>query len=440
MEYAVFTKKKILIVHSQQLANPYAGGGSGQPDSEQHWMRLLALETYDLLKVTGHDVRLGPLGYSYADNVAWVQKAENRDADELWSFHSNATATAGDAAVGIGVYHYPTSARGAAIAKTLAPLLGPVAATGKSYVSTLTVAELAKTTPPAVLIEHEFHDHDGPSPGGADWIRDPRNRTAIAKAYLSYVVTNYGSAAATPVPPVPTVPVPSPTPEAAERDVKFRFATFNMQLPQFGGGPVGEDVSFIKNVLRPSILACQEVNEDYRKVVESDAGFNYYTDKTLLLGWLPAKWKHGAVIKAPLGTAYHGLVGTELTSMVSGNSLIAASLHGLPSASFPSGMSSGERLKAKLSAIDAMVSELDCYPRVVIGGDWNVQDARGLMYDHGFRLASPYAPTLDASEARYDLVFIKGLEARSGGYIHKTDASDHHGVLANLTLPGKALS
>ena len=35
----LYTRKKILLIHSQQPANQYSGGAEGVIDSEQHWMR-----------------------------------------------------------------------------------------------------------------------------------------------------------------------------------------------------------------------------------------------------------------------------------------------------------------------------------------------------------------------------------------------------------------
>lgn len=236
-------------------------------------------------------------------------------------------------------------------------------------------------------------------------------------------------------------PEPDPEPEPAGRDDLFRFATYNAQLPQFDGGPVGDDIRFLRNVLKPSILAMQEVNEKYREAIEAHAGFNYYTGKTLLLGWLPKKWHQGEIIKDLLDTPYHGVVGTELTSLENKRSLVAATGHGLPNDAFPKTWSKEKVLKEKLDAITGMIDVLDKYPRVVVGGDWNVPDVRPIFLKRGYTLASPFISTVDGSGTkRYDLVFVKGLVIRAQGQVIPTDASDHHGVLAHLTLPGKDLS
>lgn len=237
------------------------------------------------------------------------------------------------------------------------------------------------------------------------------------------------------------MPLDTPPPPPSDRGDKFRFATYNAQLPQFDGGPVSDDLAFIRGVLKPSILAGQEMNEKYREAIEAHAGFNYWTGKTLLLGWLPKKWDQGAIIKDLLDTPYHGVVGTTLTSLENGNSLVAATGHGLPNDAFPKTWSAEKKLKEKLDAITGMVDVLDSYERVVVGGDWNVPDVRPIFLKRGYVLASPFISTVDGrKEKRYDLVFVKGLTIRSPGQVFPTRASDHHGVLAHLTLPGKELS
>lgn len=196
-----FTQKTILIIHSQQPTNQYSGGGTGVNDSEQYWMRKLAEEIVAELKTTGHDVRLGPTGTSkstFRENVAWVNKSANAGADLMVSCHSNATSTSGDKPVGIGVYHHPSSSKGRALAEKLVPFLKPVSATGRVYRSTIMVSEVSETKPPALLVEHEFHDYTT----GADWIRKASNRTGLAKAYRKWVVSMWGEKTATPVPVV----------------------------------------------------------------------------------------------------------------------------------------------------------------------------------------------------------------------------------------------
>lgn len=195
-----FQKKKILVIHSQQPSNQYAGGAAGIGDSEQFWMRKLAQEVFDLLAATGHDVRLGPKGTAsstYQTNVTWANKAENADADLLISLHSNATGKSEAQAkgtVGLGAYHHPNSPKGAAFTKSALPFLKPVSAKGKVYIDTLTVAEVASTKPPAVLFENEYHDWQGsPTEGGANWIRDDATRTRLAMAYRDWIVSMWGS-------------------------------------------------------------------------------------------------------------------------------------------------------------------------------------------------------------------------------------------------------
>lgn len=421
----LYTRKKILLIHSQQPSNQYSGGGEGVADSEQHWMRRLAEEVFDLVKDLGHDVRLGPLGYSYRDNVAWVQRPENRDAAIVMSFHSNATATAGDASVGIGVYHHPTSTKGRAFAEALVPFLAPVAATGKAYRGTIQVAEVAETTPPALLIEHEFHDHDDSRPGGADWIRDPKNRTAIAKAYRAFLIDQFGQSGEV-TPPEPTLLR------------KFRFGSYNAQLARFGGGPTGADITFLRKVLKPSLCALVEVDEDDRIEIGQQMGWEYWTLGTMALAWNDT-WAHGPIIKHSLGTAYHGIVGSRMTDKASGLSLHAFATHQLPNDAFPRSWSDEAKTKAKLDGLRECLKVVPAGP-VVIGGDFNTGAARDLMLAKGFTLATPFVDTHDKPGIQHlDMVAVRGLAKRTGGSVHATSASDHHGLLANLTLEGSNL-
>ena len=50
---------RVAIIHSQQPANQYSGGATGVGDSEQAWMRKLALQLVALL---GAEVIVGPVG------------------------------------------------------------------------------------------------------------------------------------------------------------------------------------------------------------------------------------------------------------------------------------------------------------------------------------------------------------------------------------------
>lgn len=429
-----FTKRKILVIHSQQPFNQYAGGGSGVTDSEQYWMRELAKELVALLKTTGHDVRLGPTGdagSTYQTNVAWVNRAENRDADLLISCHSNATGQPESLArgtTGIGVYHHPNSPKGKAFAQAALPYLKAASAKGKAYIGTLTVAELSSTAPPALLVENEYHDWPGSSTeGGAYWIRHPANRTRLAQAYLGFIVSVFGQQ--TPEPPKP------PT------DVLFKAGSYNAQLQVFGGGPYKADAVFIDQVLKVSILAGQEMSEDCRNEVRDEHDYLVWAHKTLGIFWEPKKYDHGhkfALSFGPSTNKYHGLVGTELTSRRNGQKFFAASVHVRPNDAIPG--SDADKLKGKLDDIKKVIANLAKYDRVVVMGDFSTSEARGLMEKAGYVLASPWVDTMDkAGVQRIDLVFIRGLVKRTGGFVKATQSSDHHGVGSNLTLPGSDL-
>ena len=82
---------RLALIHSQQPGNQYAGGVTGTVDSEQAWMRRLALQVAPLLTAAGVDVEVSPLGTSYASNVAWVNARHKAEPfDLVLSLHSNA--------------------------------------------------------------------------------------------------------------------------------------------------------------------------------------------------------------------------------------------------------------------------------------------------------------------------------------------------------------
>lgn len=143
---------KIAVIHSQQPNNQYAGGGTGQADSEQAWMRKLALQLIPLLRAAGATV-IGPapVGTSYADNVRWVNQQSG--VNLVISLHSNA---AGD-----GMILWGTSAASATYGRRIMDALNadnPLPAGDKWTYYDRKVAEVADTRFPAVLLEMHRHD------------------------------------------------------------------------------------------------------------------------------------------------------------------------------------------------------------------------------------------------------------------------------------------
>ena len=235
-----------------------------------------------------------------------------------------------------------------------------------------------------------------------------------------------------------TTPIPDPTPEPVPvGPVDFRAATYNAQLQHFGGGSDSADATFVDEVLNASVLACQEVDESARTSIREATDCKVWAYKTLGLFWYPGKYSNGPRIEVDFKTPYHGMIGTELTSLKNGNTFVAASVHIRPRAAFTSDVAAKV---GKLADIARVIAALRKYPRVLVGGDFS-SDARALMEKAGYRLVTPYVDTYDKpGTQRLDFIFERGLDDRTGGSEHPTSSSDHDGMVANLTLPAPASS
>lgn len=145
--------ENLVISPSQQPHNQYSGGIDGFNDSEQFWMQKLA----DIVKK-----RVDEQGWGIKCTVikegsvgGQVRKSNALKATEHVALHTNAGGGTGTL-----VIHYPTSTKGAALARAL---YAPIAAAsntmdvgiwGKS-----TYYETRETHAPAVIIEYQFHDN-----------------------------------------------------------------------------------------------------------------------------------------------------------------------------------------------------------------------------------------------------------------------------------------
>lgn len=243
---------------------------------------------------------------------------------------------------------------------------------------------------------------------------------------------------AAPVPPAPVV-VPPPAPPALETDVAFRAGSFNAQLKRFGGDSYVQDAIFLDDVIAASVLFGQEMDEDCRNAVRDKHRYLVWAFRTLGLFWEPGKYLHGDRVTLGLGAStnrYHGLVGTILTRRENHGSFFAASVHIRPNAAIPG--TDAQKLAGKLADVARVVKLLDKYPRVVVGGDWSTGKARDAMIKAGYTPVTPDVDTYDkAGTQELDAIFVRGLPHRTGGSVHRTAASDHHGLVANLTVPGK---
>ena len=191
---------RLALIHSQQPGNQYAGGPTGQADSEQAWMRRLALAVAPLLTAAGVEVEVSPLGTSYASNVSWVNSRHRaKPFDLLLSFHSNAD---GDSCI-----LYGTSKASRAYAEALQRVLNAArivpAGDGWEF-NERKVAEVADTTPPAVLLE--WHRHD--TLAGAAWLRQRINDSTLAADAARAILAALGVKEPAPTPVEPVVVAP----------------------------------------------------------------------------------------------------------------------------------------------------------------------------------------------------------------------------------------
>ena len=224
----------------------------------------------------------------------------------------------------------------------------------------------------------------------------------------------------------------APAPAPVAKPHKFRVGSLNVQAQQWSGGSYAADAAFIKNTLKPSILAVQEAPN----TAALGAQWEFRSYKYLGLLWNPADWLWGGpLVTLSLGTPYHGLVGGLLTSRVNGNTLMAASGHARPNDAIPG--SAANKLAGKQSDIRKIISQLKPYRRVVVAGDFSTSAARALFLAAGYTLATPWVDTMDkAGTQRVDQIYVRGLTNGSGsGFAIKTSVSDHHALLATLELP-----
>ena len=243
-----------------------------------------------------------------------------------------------------------------------------------------------------------------------------------------------------PKPAPAPAPKPTPAPVPAPGGVDFRVASYNAQLQRFGGGAYSADATFVKGTLRPSILLAQEVEESARTaIIGKGVLTKTYPLGTTALLWDGRKYRHGTRIEVRLGTAYHGMIGTELVSLKNGAKMVAAAVHIRPNDAIKG--TDAQKLAGKLSDVRKILAALAQYSNVVVGGDWSTGEHRALLEKAGYRLVTPWTDTYDkAGTQRLDAIYIRGplLVARTGGTVHPTAASDHHGLVANLTLAARA--
>lgn len=219
-------------------------------------------------------------------------------------------------------------------------------------------------------------------------------------------------------------PREEPVPTVA---LDFTAAQYNVQAKRWGGTKYPLDAKFVRHQLQPDVLFTQESDETARTAIVERTGMKVWAFLYLGLYWRPEIFSHGARMVLPLGTSYHGAVATTLTG--DGLSFVACSVHIRPRAAFASKAAADKGRRADIATVIAWLAE---HPRVVVGGDWNTADVFDLMSTAGYTLATPRGATTDGGKS-LDAIFVRGLSVRSG-VIVPTDASDHHGLRAGLTI------
>lgn len=159
----------VFLSPSVQEYNPYVGGGN-----EEYYMNLIVDDMIPYLLASG-------IEYSRNDpnqNVlAAIVQSNAGNYDLHLALHSNAAPPANAGQVrGTDVYYYPNSTQSQRAATIFANNLKEIYP-NPSLVRTLPttrLAEVVRTTAPAILIELAYHDN----PEDAQWIRDNINRIA----------------------------------------------------------------------------------------------------------------------------------------------------------------------------------------------------------------------------------------------------------------------
>lgn len=161
----------IYLSPSTQEFNPYYGGGN-----EEYYMNLIADAMEPYLAASGIQFTRNTPDMTAASSIA-ASNAGNYDLH--LALHSNAgPANLAGKLRGPDVYYYPYSASGKRAAELIADELRKIYPDPDlvSTVATTRLAEITKTSAPAVLVEIAYHDNAEDEA----WIRN--NITVIAEA------------------------------------------------------------------------------------------------------------------------------------------------------------------------------------------------------------------------------------------------------------------
>ena len=235
-------------------------------------------------------------------------------------------------------------------------------------------------------------------------------------------------------------------PEAKPDRVDFRFASYNLEGQRFGGGDYKLDARFIKEELRPSLLAVQEADEKARTAIRAGTNLTgVWATNMIAMLWDPAKWNHEGSIEVKLATGIHGLIGKIFAHKSGGKRFVAASAHVRPSGAMSASLSDAQVRAEKLKDVAKFVAALKPYENVVVGIDQNTKYAQAAFLEAGFVQASPDVDTMtNPGDQRMDAIYVRGsaLVDRSGGKAippvlsDGKVTSDHFGLVGNLSIKG----
>ena len=153
----------VFVSPSLQEFNPYVDGGN-----EEYYMNLIADELIPYLIASG--ITVGRNSPEQTLSQA-INQSNQGNYDLHLALHSNASPpTMAGQLRGTDVYYNPVSTRGQRAANIIANNFKAIYPDPNlvKALSTTTLAELNRTTAPAVLIEIAYHDN----PQDAQWIRD----------------------------------------------------------------------------------------------------------------------------------------------------------------------------------------------------------------------------------------------------------------------------
>lgn len=433
---------RLALIHSQQPGNQYAGGPTGQADSEQAWMRRLVLQVAPLLTAAGVDVEVSPLGTSYTSNVAWVNARHKSEAfDLVLSNHSNAM---GDSCI-----LYGTSKASRAYAEAFRRVLNAAkivpAGDGWEF-NERKVAEVADTAPPAVLLE--WHRHD--TLAGAAWLRQRINDGTLAQDAARAILDALGIKAPAPV------PVPVPTPPVAVAPGLARVASVNLAQREAAAGAAA---AWLGGTLRASAYLLQECTHAMAVAIAKGLGWTdspgrpcWRVDENRnTVVWDPKKWRDLRSKAVSLTEAaddlgdrhYRSVQWVELEHRATGQIVWLGSAH-------LSNGDSDESSAARVAQARVLAGSLPTGAPLLLGIDRN---SRGTSEPSRVLAAAGLADltvgasplrTYPAGDSRTDGVQIDailgaGVLLRSPRLVDPGTVTDHRAWVATLAIPANTL-